>query len=132
DALPICLIAIGAGSNIGGLVAYTFSIFVLAAIALEFARGTRARKALGERTWIGAFSSLVGRNRRRYGGYVVHAAIVLLAIGVAGGAYGATKVRHLQPGDSMTIRGYRLHYLGSVVRKGPNDREERARLVVWR
>src|SRR5205823_5036835 len=106
------------------------SVFVLAAIALEFTRGTRARKALGERTWFGAFSSLVGRNRRRYGGYVVHAAIVLLAVGVAGGAYGATKVQHLKPGDSMTIRGYRLDYLGAVERKGPNDLEERARLAV--
>src|SRR5207244_640348 len=52
------LIALGTGSNLGGLVAYTFSVFVLAAIVLEFTRGTRARKALGERTWLGAFSSL--------------------------------------------------------------------------
>jgi cytochrome c-type biogenesis protein CcmF len=124
------LLALGAGSSIPGLVAYTFSVFVLAAIVLEFARGTRARKALGERTWLGAFSSLVGRNRRRYGGYVVHAAIVLLAIGVAGGAYGATRVQHLKPGESMTIRGYRLHYLDTVRREGPNDVEERARLSV--
>src|ERR687888_344522 len=67
-AAGIVLIALGAGSNVAGLVAYTFSIFVLAAIALEFLRGTKARKALGEETWLGAFSSLVGRNRRRYGG----------------------------------------------------------------
>ena len=128
----IVLIALGAGSSLGGLIAYTFAIFVLAAIVLEFARGTRARKALGERTWWGAFSSLVGRNRRRYGGYIVHAAIVLLAIGIAGGAYGATRVQHLRPGESMTIRGYRLDYRGTVVRNGPNDVEERARLAVSR
>jgi cytochrome c-type biogenesis protein CcmF len=128
----VVLAALGAGSSPPGLVAYTFSVFVLAAIVLEFARGTRARKALGDRTWLGAFSSLIGRNRRRYGGYIVHAAIVLLGIGIAGGAYGATKVQHLQPGESMTVRGYRLDYLGSVVRRGPNDLEERARLVVSR
>src|SRR5690242_18012031 len=128
----IGLVALGADSNLGGLVAYTFAIFVLAAIVLEFARGTRARKALGERTWFGAFSSLVGRNRRRYGGYVVHAAIVLLAVGVAGGAYGATKVAQLKPGESMTIRGYQLHYLQTVLRKGQNDIEERARIDVSR
>jgi len=126
------LIALGAGSNVTGLVAYTFSVFVLAAIVEEFVRGTRARKALGERTWLGAFNALVSRNRRRYGGYIVHAAIVLLAIGVAGGAYGATHVQHLKPGESMTIRGYRLHYLGTVVREGPNSLEERARLAVSR
>jgi cytochrome c-type biogenesis protein CcmF len=129
-AAGLAFTAAGAGSNVAGLVAYTFSIFVLAAIVLEFVRGTRARKALGERSWFSAFSSLVGRNRRRYGGYVVHAAVVLLAIGIAGDAYGATKVRHLRLGESMTIRGYHLTYLGTVVRQGPNDVEERARLAV--
>jgi cytochrome c-type biogenesis protein CcmF len=131
-AAGVALLALGAGSNVGGVVAYTFAIFVLAAIALEFIRGTKARKALGEQTWLGAFSSLVGRNRRRSGGYIVHAAIVLLAIGIAGGAYGATKVQHLRPGDTMSIRGYKLTYLGAVARNGPNDVEERARLAVSR
>jgi cytochrome c-type biogenesis protein CcmF len=126
------LLALGAGSSKPGLVAYTFSAFVLAAIVLEFARGTRARKALGDATWLGAFSSLVGRNRRRYGGYVVHAAIVLLALGIAGGAYGATKAQHLRPGETMTIRGYRLTYLGSFVRAEANHAEKRARLAVSR
>ena len=127
------LIAAGAGSSLPGLVAYTFAAFVLAAIVLEFARGTRARKALGTESWLGAFSALVGRNRRRYGGYVVHAAVVLLAIGVAGSsAYKATRIAHLHPGQAMHIRDYRLQYLGPVVRRGPNDEELRARLAVWR
>ncbi len=126
------LLAFGAGSSVPGLVAYTFCAFVLAAIALEFARGTRARKALGEATWLGAFSSLVGHNRRRYGGYVVHAAIVLLALGIAGGAYGSTKIAHLRPGESTRIRGYDLTYLGAVARSGPNRTEVRARVGVSR
>src|SRR5207302_1038137 len=70
----IVLVALGAGSSRVGVIAYTFSVFVLASIVLEFARGTSARKALGDLTWPGAFASLVARNRRRYGGYVVHAA----------------------------------------------------------
>ena len=40
------LVAAGAGSSIPGLVAYTFSAFVLASIVYEFVRGTRARRAL--------------------------------------------------------------------------------------
>src|SRR6266852_6072936 len=67
------LLAAGAGSSRIGVIAYTFSVFVLASIALEFARGTAARKALGGVGWAAAFSSLIARNRRRYGGYVVHA-----------------------------------------------------------
>src|SRR5512133_1610399 len=128
----VLLLALGAGSSVPGLVAYTFCAFVLAAIALEFIRGTRARKTLGDATWLGAFSSLVGRNRRRYGGYVVHAAIVLLALGIAGGAYGSTKVQKLEPGQTMSIGGYDLRYLGSVARTEPNRTEIRARLAVSR
>ena len=131
-ACGIALVALGAGSSKPGLVAYTFCAFVLAAIALEFIRGTRARRALDRSSWPAAFSSLVGRNRRRYGGYIVHAAIVLLALGIAGGAYGSTKVQKLEPGQTMRIGGYDLRYLGSVVRNEPNRTEIRARLAVSR
>jgi cytochrome c-type biogenesis protein CcmF len=128
----VLLLALGAGSSVPGLVAYTFCAFVLAAIVLEFVRGTRARKALGSTSWTSALSSLVGRNRRRYGGYIVHAAIVLLALGIAGGAYGSTKVQQLKPGESMRIRGYDLTYVDTVVRKASNRTEVRARLAVSR
>jgi cytochrome c-type biogenesis protein CcmF len=126
------LLVLGAGSSVPGLVAYTFCAFVLAAIVLEFVRGTRARKALGSMSWTGALSSLVGRNRRRYGGYIVHASIVLLALGIAGGAYGSTKVQQLKPGQAMRIRGYDLTYVDTVVRKASNRTEVRARLAVSR
>src|SRR4051794_17452277 len=130
-AVGAILIALGAGSSTPGLLAYTFSAFALAAIVVEFARGTRARKALGASTWWDAFSGLVARNRRRYGGYVVHAAVVLLAIGVAGSsAYGATRIQHLRPGETMSVRGYDLTYQGSVVRHRANHDELRARIAV--
>jgi cytochrome c-type biogenesis protein CcmF len=131
-ACGAALVALGAGSSLPALVAYTFCAFVLAVIVQEFVRGTRARKALGDATWLGAFSSLIGRNRRRYGGYVVHAAIVLLALGVAGGAYGATRVQKLEPGQTMSIRGYDLRYLGAETRRASNRTEIRARLAVSR
>src|SRR6478672_7102318 len=110
-ATGVGLIALGAGSSTPGLVAYTFSAFVLATIVHEFARGTRARKALGATSWPGAFSSLVSRNRRRYGGYVVHAAIVLLAIGVAGSsAFDKVSDAKLTKGESMRVGDYTLVY----------------------
>src|SRR5881394_1535069 len=130
-AVGAILIALGAGSSTPGLLAYTFCAFALAAIVHEFARGTRARKALGAPTWWSAFSGLVARNRRRYGGYVVHAAVVLLAIGVAGSsAYGATKIQQFRPDDTMRISGYTLTYLNSVERRAANHVELRARIAV--
>src|SRR5213075_79672 len=47
----VALLAAGAGSSRVGVIAYTFSVFVLASIVLEFARGTSARKALGGVGW---------------------------------------------------------------------------------
>jgi cytochrome c-type biogenesis protein CcmF len=127
------LIALGAGSSTPGLVAYTFSAFVLATIVLEFARGTRARRALSGEPWPAAFSSLVARNRRRYGGYVVHAAVVLLAIGVAGSsAYQHVRDAKLAPGQSMSVGGYALTYRTLEQTKNPNATEVRAVLDVRR
>jgi cytochrome c-type biogenesis protein CcmF len=129
----VVLLVFGAGSSVPGLVAYTFSAFVLATIVMEFARGTRARKALGASSWPAAFSSLVSRNRRRYGGYVVHAAIVLLAIGIAGSsAFDSVAEAKLAKGDSMRIGDYTLVYRSLHERSGPNATEVRATLDVRR
>jgi cytochrome c-type biogenesis protein CcmF len=121
-ACGIALLAAGAGSSIPGLVAYTFSAFVLASIVLELVRGTRVT---------GSLFSLVARNRRRYGGYVVHAAVVLLAIGIAGSsAYGRSTERRLALGQSMSIGGYTLTNRGVRVTATPNAVETRAVLDV--
>jgi cytochrome c-type biogenesis protein CcmF len=132
-AAGIALLLAGAGSNPAGLVGYSFAVFVLAAIVLEFVRGTRARHALGAESWLGAFTSLVGRNRRRYGGYIVHAAIVLLLVGAIGiGGFGTTKEAKLQTGQTLRVGDYTLTYLGSEQRRAANALELRARLGVAR
>ncbi|HUP33590.1 MAG TPA: heme lyase CcmF/NrfE family subunit [Gaiellaceae bacterium] len=127
------LLAAGAGSSIPGLIAYTFSAFVLASIGLEFVRGTRARRALAGGSWPAAFSALIGRNRRRYGGYVVHAAIVLLAIGIAGAsAYDTVAEGRLARGQTLAVGDYRLTYADLVERQGANATLVRARLDIER
>ena len=127
------LLALGAGSSIPGLVAYTFSAFVLASIMLEFVRGTRARRALSGGSWPRAFSSLVARNRRRYGGYVVHASVVLLAIGIAGAeAYDSVAEGRLARGQSLAVADYRLTYRELQERQGPNATLVRAVVDVER
>ena len=129
----VVLLVLGAGSSVPGLVAYTFSAFVLATIAMEFARGTRARKALGSTTWLGAFGSLVSRNRRRYGGYVVHASIVMLAIGVAGSsAFDSVAEAKLARDESMRVGAYTLTYRSLAERQVSNATEIRATLDVRR
>jgi len=129
----VVLLFIGAGSSIPGLVAYTFSAFVLATIVMEFVRGTRARKALGAASWPSAFGSLISRNRRRYGGYVVHAAIVMLAIGVAGSsAFDKVGDARLAKGGTMRVGDYTLVYRSLDERQVSNATEVRATLEVRR
>jgi len=121
----VCGVALafaGAGSSKPGLIAYTFSAFVLASIVLELVRGTRVT---------GSLFTLVSRNRRRYGGYVVHAAIVLLAIGVAGSsAYGRSKELRFTPGQSATISGYTLTLNSVRLTHTPNSNQTRAIFTV--
>ena len=132
-ATGAALLVLGAGSSVPGLVAYTFSAFVAATIVMEFARGTRARKALGASSWPNAFFSLLGRNRRRYGGYVVHASIVLLAVGIAGSsAFDKAADAKLRPGESMAVGDYNLRYVALDERQTSNATEIRAQLAVSR
>jgi len=123
-ATGVALIAAGFGSSTVGLLAYTFSAFVAASIAYEFWRGARAT---------GSLFRLVGRNRRRYGGYLVHASVLLLAIGVAGSSsYQTVGERGLKPGQSMTLAGYTLTYTSLGSRQEPNAVATRATIDVAR
>jgi cytochrome c-type biogenesis protein CcmF len=129
----VALIAVGIGSSLPGLLTYTFSAFVAASIVLEFWRGTSARRAIAGESIPRAFGSLIARNRRRYGGYIVHAAIVLLAIGIAGSsAYQTVREQNLSPGQSLSTGAYTLTYLGIKQTKGPNYTGFRALLDVTR
>jgi cytochrome c-type biogenesis protein CcmF len=118
------LLGLGFDSSWPGLLAYTFSAFVAASIALEFVRGTRAT---------GSLFRLIGKNRRRYGGYIVHAAILLLAIGIAGSsAYQTVREQALKPGQSMELAGYTLRYDTLQTRKAADAVETRAVIDVTR
>jgi cytochrome c-type biogenesis protein CcmF len=122
--IGVVLLALGFGSSWPGLLAYTFGAFVAASIVLEFVRGRAAA---------GGVRRLVSRNRRRYGGYVVHAAVVLLAIGIAGSsAYQTTRERVLRPGQSIQAAGYTLTYVTSNGVRGPNYTGFRALVDVQR
>jgi cytochrome c-type biogenesis protein CcmF len=90
---------------------------------LEFVRGRAAA---------GGVFRLVSRNRRRYGGYIVHAAIVFLAIGIAGSSAYQTirESGHLRPGQSIEIAGYTATYQTATGVTGPNYTGFRSLLTV--
>jgi cytochrome c-type biogenesis protein CcmF len=128
-AAGLGLIVLGYGDHPAGTAAYSLSVFVAVAIVLEFARGTSARKALAGGSWPGAFVSLVNRNRRRYGGYIAHLAVVIFVIGATGAtAYATVHEAVLQPGQTMQVRNYTLAFDGVTRRTGANF-EERSAVV---
>ncbi len=84
-------------------------VFVAACVLGEFWRGMKVRHALGGTSWPGALVSIVGRNRRRYGGYVVHLGIVLLFIGFAGSKGFSTEADiAINTGQRAEVAGYTL------------------------
>ncbi len=95
--------------------ALTFALgaFVLGTVALEFHRGSRARRAQLKESAPVALGRLVWRNKRRYGGYTVHVGIVLIFIGIAGSAaYQKETVQELSPGGVLEVDGYQMRYDG--------------------
>jgi cytochrome c-type biogenesis protein CcmF len=132
-AVGVLLLAGGAGSSPAGLIGYTLGAFVMTTIVLEFVRGTRARKSIGSGGWWPAFTGLVARNRRRYGGYVVHASIVLLLVGAVGiGGFSSSREVRLDRGEAAEVGDYRVVYTGSSEQRGANAQEVRAHLEVFR
>ncbi len=91
---------------VAGLV-FTAGIFVVACVTGEFIRGTQTRHRLGGVSWPGAFIQLVSRNRRRFGGYIVHLGVVLVFVALAGSKSFAKETDlALLPGESADAIGY--------------------------
>ena len=81
------------------LVAYTLASFVTGTIVQEFYKGIRARHSLHGESIALATIHLVARNRRRYGGYIVHAGIVVLFCAFAGLAFKKDHDVQMRAGD---------------------------------
>ena len=93
------------------LVAFSLCGLVLFTILYEWFRETRARHRMRTENYLKAFWGLIWANRPRYGGYIVHIAIVFIAIGIIGSSfYDVEKEATLMPGESMTIKNYTLTY----------------------
>ena len=77
--------------------------FVAGTIAQEFWHGARVRQANTGTDVLTAMIGLVGRNKRRYGGYIVHLGIVLIFLGFAGEGLKQEEKTELRPGQQTTV-----------------------------
>ena len=97
----------------------------------EWGRGTYSRHRRGE-WWHKAFLNLLNANRPRYGGYIVHLAIIMLGVGItASSFYSVQRDVVMEPGDTETLGKYTFKYIG-VNEESFSDRvEETAEFKVW-
>jgi len=91
--------------------------FVVASVGQEFWRGVGVRRAMTGEGPLRALRSLVSRNRRRYGGYLVHVGMALLFVGVAAStAFNDAKDVRLVPGQTMRVGDYDFSYARATSR----------------
>ena len=83
--------------------------FVFGTISQEYLRGANVRSAATGADLLTAMIGLVGRNKRRYGGYIVHLGIVLMFLGFAGEGLSSDEQLLLKPGEEATVRDYTIH-----------------------
>ena len=104
------------------LIAFASCGFVLFGVGLEYYRGIGVRLRAG-RTIGNALSSMLSSNRRRYGGYIVHIAIILIGVAIVGSNYYQIQREvSLSPGESISLGRYTLTYNGLAEQALPDRR----------
>ncbi len=107
----VVLVALGVTGSVPALLMFGFAAFVLGAVGQELWRGVGARRAMSRDSVPAALFALVRRNRRRYGGYTVHAGIAVLFVGVAASsAFQNQHLVELRPGQSDRVGDYVITY----------------------
>src|SRR5689334_18645021 len=130
-AVGLAVIAIFGVRDPFALLGFGLCLFVLGTIGQEFARGTLARhRATGENYAL-ALGSLVRRNNRRYGGYMVHLAILLIGAGAVGSQiYQLQTVATLAPGQTVSLGSYSITAGGVQTSQQPGVKVTQGLLTV--
>ena len=113
------------------LISFPTGAFVLAGIVMEFYRGVRARQGvMGENPAV-ALMRLIGKNRRRYGGYIIHIGVVMMFAAITGtSVFKQEQQITLSQGQSFAIGGYTLRYDGIEQESTPHIAYLRAKIAV--
>jgi len=115
------------------VVGFALCALVTTSVVSEWVRGTVARRrSVGDNPAVG-FVRLIVANRPRYGGYIVHLAVVMVALGVVGQSfYGVQRDVALMPGESVTVQDYTLEYVDTTALAFADRTEFRTTVEVYR
>jgi cytochrome c-type biogenesis protein CcmF len=93
------------------LALFALAAFAISAVLLEFYNGAHARQKTSGGSFVGALGAVTTRNRRRYGGYIVHIGIAVLLIGIAASSSFQTNQNvSMKPGETRTVDGREITY----------------------
>jgi len=109
----VMVLAVIFGGAVGywALTCWGLCAFVTATIGQEYSQAIRARiRAHGESA-AAAFMTLLRKNQRRYGGYIIHLGVVIILLGISGSVFNFEILENMEPGDSVEVQDYRLEYL---------------------
>ncbi|MEA2387090.1 MAG: cytochrome c-type biosis protein CcmF, partial [Thermoleophilaceae bacterium] len=121
-ATVVALLAAGIDSSVTALIMFAAGAFVVAVVGQELWRGVGARRAMASESPPRALVSLVQRNRRRYGGYIVHVGMAVLFVGVAASsAFERARDIQLSPGQRASVGGYDITYVRPTARISQRD-----------
>jgi cytochrome c-type biogenesis protein CcmF len=118
--------------NFYALVAFALSAGVMAAILSEFFRGAGVIARQTGKNLAASMYLLTRRNTRRYGGYIVHIAVVIVVIGLAGAAFNRNTEQELALHDKMSVGPYTLECVGFTQDSNANYNSDYALLDVYR
>ena len=91
-------------------ICFTFAAFVFTSLMQEFVRGTRVRQQSTGGDFLTSAIGLVARSKRRYGGYLVHAGVVLIFLGFAGEGFKREEQVLMKPGQQATVGAFTLRH----------------------
>ncbi len=114
-ALMVLVVLLATGIAAGkpfALAMFCCAGFVFGSIGQEYFRGVRVRRAMAGEPAPLALLGLVKRNRRRYGGYIVHIGIAVLFVGIAASSsFQHASELSLSPGQSTKVGAYTVRYV---------------------
>ncbi|WP_263418940.1 heme lyase CcmF/NrfE family subunit [Terriglobus albidus] len=119
-------------SELYSLMAFSLGAGVITAILSEFLRGANVVRTQTGKNLFAASLQLIQRNTRRYGGYIVHFGVVVIIVGIAGGAFNQSTEQEVGFGDKINIGGYELRCQSYTQDSNANYDTEYALLDVYR
>jgi len=113
-ALLFCIGALVAGArNFYSVVAFSFIGYAAVANLREYWIGLRARRNAHGEGWATALFLLIRSNQRRYGGYLAHLGLLLVALGIVGSSsFRREGEMTMKPGDTLTVAGQTIRLKG--------------------